>query len=92
MNEYNALFIIDPSKESSLKEITSAITGAITKAEGRVDKEENWGRQKLSHSVKKNKEGIYYKIDFSSDPSAISTLKNNYKLNQNILRVMITKK
>jgi len=92
MREYEGLFIIDPGKEQSLKEIAKSITSPITKDKGKINKEENRGKQKLSHLVKKNHEGIYYKLDFSIDPAKICALKNSYKLNADILRVMITLK
>lgn len=92
MKEYDALFIIDPGKENNLKEITNNITSAIAKSGGKVNKEENWGKQKLAYSVNKNPEGICYKLHFSAEPGQIVNLNNSYKLNQDILRVMITTK
>ncbi len=92
MPEYEALFVIDPEKEKSIKEITSGITGVIAKNGGSVIKEENWGKQRLAYPVKKSAEGIYYKLDFSADASKISELNGNFKLNADILRVMITAK
>ena len=92
MKSYEALFIINPDKEGSLKEITGAVTDSITKAGGKVEKEENWGKQKLAFRIEKRADGIYYKLDFSIEPSEISVLNSNYKLNADILRVMITAK
>ena len=92
MAEYEALFIIDPEKEKSIKEITSGIIDTITKNGGSVTKEENWGKQHMAYPVKKNPEGIYYKLDFSADTAKISELNNNFKLTADILRVMITAK
>jgi len=90
MKEYEALFIIDPDQEKSLKEITEGISASITKSRGKINKEENWGKQKLAYIIKKRQEGIYYKLNFSLDPSEISVLNKAYKLNSNILRIMIT--
>ena len=92
MKEYEAIFIIDPDKEKSLKEIAAGISAGITKSRGKIRREENWGRQRLAHLIRKKNEGIYYKLDFSIDPSEISALNNSYKLNANILRAMITAK
>lgn len=92
MKEYEALFIIDPGKENSLKEITESIAQAISKSHGKINKAENYGRQKLAYIIRKEKEGIYYKLDFSLDPQKMSALNNSYKLNSNILRTMITAK
>ncbi|MGB2706507.1 MAG: 30S ribosomal protein S6 [Candidatus Omnitrophota bacterium] len=92
MVEYEALFVIDPEKEKSIKEITTGITGTITKNKGTVIKEENWGKQKLAYPIKKKPEGIYYKLNFSAEASKMSELNNSFKLNADILRVMITAK
>jgi len=92
MKEYEAIFIIDPDKEKSLKEITGAIAAGISKNRGKIRREENWGKQRLAYLIKKKNEGIYYKLDFSIDPSEISALNNSYRLNANILRAMITAK
>ena len=92
MNEYEALFIIDPAKEGSFKEITENIASVVAKNNGKIEKDESWGKQRLAYLVKKNKDGIYYKLDFSIDPLLITKLTSAYKLDSNILRVMITKK
>ncbi len=92
MKEYEALFIIDPSQESSIKDVIAGIQDAITKTNGNVSKEENWGKKRIPYEIKKNQEGIYYKIAFSADPSEIAALKNSYKLNSSILRSTITSK
>ncbi|MFH1593396.1 MAG: 30S ribosomal protein S6 [Candidatus Omnitrophota bacterium] len=90
MKEYQALFIIDAAKANDLKEVSDAIKNSITKASGEIKKEENWGKQKLTYPVKKNAEGVYYKLNFSLAPSGMKELNAAYKLNQDILRVMIT--
>lgn len=92
MREYDALVIIDPKREGSLAEAAGGITAAITKQKGKINKEENWGKQRLAYPIRKNKEAIYYKLDFSADPTQIAGLRNTYKLNPDILRVIITLK
>lgn len=92
MKEYEALLIINPEKEASLKEVMHAITAGIAKAKGKVKKEENWGKQRIAYAIRKRREGIFYKLDFEIAPSQIAGLKNNYKLNPDILRMTITKK
>ena len=92
MKEYQALLIIDSDKEQILKEVVASATESITRNEGKIIKEENWGKQRIAYPIEKKKDGIYYKFDFSIDPLKISELKQAYKLNPNILRVMITVK
>lgn len=93
MNNYEVLFIIKPDlKEEDVKNLFKVINEAITKSGGSVKKEENWGKKSLVYPIKAFKEGYYYKVDFSSPPGAISKLGAAYKLNQDILRTMITKR
>ena len=92
MKDYEALFIIDPDKESAVKTVTEGIAEAIKKNGGKIEKEENWGKQRLSYPIQKRQEAIYYKLIFSVDPSKISILNNSYKLNGDIMRTMITTK
>ncbi|MFH1380999.1 MAG: 30S ribosomal protein S6 [Candidatus Omnitrophota bacterium] len=92
MKQYDGLFIIDPNREEAVKSITEIVKSNITKNDGKIDKEEMWGKQKLSFEIKKQSEGIYYKLEFSIDPSKLAVLNNSYKLNQDILRTMITVK
>ena len=92
MREYKALFIIESDKEASLKEILGSIAAGITKVDGKISKEENWGKQHLAYPINKKPDGIYYKLDFSMDPSKLKALNSSFKLNSDILRVMITVK
>ena len=92
MKQYEALFIINVGKEKVLKEVTDVIAGTIKKNDGNVENDETWGRQTLPYLIKKEREGIYYRLLFSAEPSKIATIDKNYKLNSDILRVMITVK
>ena len=93
MNKYEAMFIIKPDlSEEEKKSLFNQIGETITKNNGIVNEASVWAeRRKLYFSLKRNTEGLYYLVKFLSDPSAIKDLKHNYKLNENILRSMISK-
>lgn len=93
MNNYEGLFIIKPDlKEEEAKNLYKTINDSITKSGGSIKKEEAWGKRQLAYRVKKFKEGYYYKLDFDTNPAAISKMEASYKLNADILRTMITRK
>jgi len=93
MNNYEGIFIIRHElKEEEIKKVFAAISDSVTKSGGAIKKEENWGKRQLMYPVKKAKEGYYYKLDFTAPPQTITTLEGAYKLNPDILRVMITKR
>lgn len=92
-NNYEALLILRPDiKEEDLKNVYKAVVDSITKSGGTVSKEEPWGKKQLTYPIKKVREGYYYKAEFTAPAEAISKLEAGYKLNADILRVMITRR
>ena len=93
MNNYEGIFIIKPDlKEEDVKNVFKSVSDAVTKNGGNIKKEESWGKRQLVYPVKKFKEGYYYKLDFIAETSAVSKLEAAYKLNQDVLRTMITRR
>jgi len=93
MNNYEGIFIIKHElNEEDVKKVFAAVSDSVTKSGGAIKKEENWGKRQLIYPIKKAKEGYYYKLDFTAPPSAITTLEGTYRLNPDILRVMISKR
>lgn len=93
MNNYEGLFIAKPDlKEEDVKNLFKIVSEAVSKSGGTIIKEESWGKKQLAYPVKKFKEGYYYKLDFTAPADAIAKMDAVYKLNQDILRTMITKR
>ena len=93
MENYEGIFIIKPEvKDEDVKNVFKVISDSVTKHGGTIKKEEPWGRRQLAYPVKKAKEGHYYKLDFSVATEAIAKLEEAYRLNDNILRTMITRR
>lgn len=93
MNNYEGIFIIKPDlKEEDAKNVFKVIGESVTKNGGSIKKEEIWGKKQLVYPVKKFKEGYYYRLDFEAPSSTIAKLEANCKLNQDIIREMITRR
>ena len=93
MNNYEGLFIIKSDiKEEDLKNVFKGIIDTVAKNGGQMNKEESWGKKQLSYPVKKAKEGYYYKLEFTAPAEAIAKLEAGFKLNADILRMMITRR
>lgn len=92
MNKYEAMFIVKPDlSEEERKSLFNQIGDAVTKNKGTVDSAAVWAeRKKLLFPIKRNLEGMYYLMNFSIGTSAIKDIRHAYKLNENILRVLIT--
>ena len=92
MKNYEALFVLRPDQEESIKKITASITEGIRKNKGKILKEDNWGKRALAYPIKKHHEGVYYKLNFSIESLLIENLNRIYKLNTGILRTLIIKR
>lgn len=92
MKKYEAMFIIKPDlSEEERKNLFSQINDVVLKNNGKVSTGAVWAeRKKLYFTLKRQQEGLYYLLNFSAAPLAIKDIRQAYKLNENILRVLIT--
>jgi small subunit ribosomal protein S6 len=93
MNKYEAMFIVKPDlPEEDKNNLFRQINDAVTKNSGTVTGGSVWSdKRKLLFPIKKNTEGVYYLLNFSLNPLAVKDIRHAYKLNENILRVLISK-
>lgn len=93
MNLYEAMFILEPDvDEEGLKKVVTGIEEIITSKGGVVEDSKTEGKKNLAYPIRKKQQGIYHLIKFSLVPEAMSSIDNAFKLNDNIYRVIITKK
>lgn len=90
MKNYEGMLIIRPDlAEKALQGVTAQIADTITKNGGQMENSQVWGRRQLTYPINKFTEGLFYLIHFKAEPGAISKVKKEYTLNENILRVLI---
>ncbi len=93
MNKYEAMFILSPSlNEEELTKLKSSLSHEIQQNQGKVEGAQDLGKKKLAFVIKKQKDGFYHVINFEANPSSIKTLKDSYRLNETILRVLILRR
>ena len=93
MNLYEAMYILNPElDEETLKKVVSVIETAIADNGGKIEDSKTEGKKQLAYPVQKKIQKNHLLIDFSIEPDKIDKLNNIFKLNENIFRVMITRK
>lgn len=92
MNKYEAMFIIKPDlSEEDKQGVFTQIGDIIAKNSGSVTQAQIWAeRRKLAFPIKKYYEGLYYLLNFDAPTDSITQIKYLYKVNEDILRVLIT--
>jgi len=93
MNKYEAMFIVKPDlSEEQRKALFNQINDAVLKNNGKVASGAIWiEKKRLFFPIKKYQEGLYYLLNFSLPPLAVKDIRYAYRLNEDILRVLITK-
>ena len=91
MNKYETVMILDCNiSEEDRKNAIEKIKNYIEK-NGEIKKTEDIGKRKLAYEVKKNKEGYYYIIEFTTNPENIAELERIYRITDEILKFIVVR-
>ncbi len=92
MTKYKVLFIIENSLDDEAKEgLVEKFSNLIAELGGTVDGVEKWGTRKYAYPIDYKTEGYYVLINFQADESAPAEIDRQMRINDGIVRQMITK-
>ncbi len=91
MKAYEILYIVDPTSDDKAKDaVLERIESTIKQDGGSVDSVDKWGKRELAYEINKLSEGDYTLVNFTADPQSISELDRVCRINDAIVRHMIT--
>ena len=93
MNKYEAMFLINPDLDKkSMDAVTKQIHENIEKNGGSILSARVWAeKRRMYFSIKKKQEATYYLVDCNLPADSIGKMKQAYRLNESILRFLITR-
>jgi len=93
MNKYEAMVIVRPDlSDEDKKTLFKQIDDTVVKNSGQITQSGVWAeKRKFCFPINKFIEGIYYLAAFTAPSAAVKEIRNIYKLNENILRVLFTR-
>lgn len=90
MKTYETVTILKPQlNDNEVATLIEKIKGLITAGKGELLAEEKLGRRRLSHEIKKNREGFYLYFRFKAEPNFVKKFNDTLKLNNSILRNIV---
>jgi small subunit ribosomal protein S6 len=96
VKQYELLYIISMDKdEEAIAALIAKVNGAVEALGGKVDgvfQTEPWGRRRLAYPIRHFDEGYYVLTHFSAESQPLAELERALKLNEGILRYMITRR
>jgi small subunit ribosomal protein S6 len=89
--QYEAMFLFGPSATADLDGAIGLARTMIERHAGKVILIKRWDERKLAYEVNAQKRGTYLIAYFTAPGNAVGPIERDVKLNEQVLRVMITK-
>lgn len=93
MNNYEVMFVIDPTLEDDSKaEVIDTVRSIVTDAGGEVGESDVWGLRKLAYPIEKKNEGYYVVLPFRAEPAFPQELDRRLRISDPVMRHIIVNK
>ena len=93
MKRYEVVAIVKSDlADEDLTAIIERSQRIITERKGVIAKVDKWGKRRLAYEIKKQKDGVYFLIDFAGDGPIVAEIERNFKIDDRILKFMTVKK
>jgi len=89
LKSYELLYIVHPDLEGTIEKVMDKVAGFITKADGKVLSQEDWGKRKLAYMISKNDFGVYVLVNFTIESVLLKEVERNMRLSEEIMRSLI---
>jgi len=89
---YELMFIAAPElAEDDLDAVLQRVQRYLESAEAQVASFKSWGLRRLAYSIKGQREGRYYLVQFTASPEVVNDLDRNLRLVEGVLRHLVTR-
>lgn len=94
MREYELLFIIKTSVgEEENQKVIDRYSDVLTEQKAEIKSVDKWGKRRLAYTIDKTyTDGFYVLIHFAGDSAAVDEVDRLMKIDERLLRHMVTVK
>ncbi|UCF35100.1 MAG: 30S ribosomal protein S6 [Phycisphaerales bacterium] len=89
MNQYEAMFLFDPTFGASFEACETEIKRLMERANAELLFCRKWEERRLAYKIKGRKRGVYVLVYFKAPPDKIVPLERDVQISENILRVLV---
>lgn len=92
MTKYEVLYVIRTDiEDEAIKAVVEKFTTVLTANGGTIDSTDEWGKRRLAYPIDYKNEGYYVLTKFTGDSKLPAELERNFKINDTIIRYLVTK-
>lgn len=91
MKNYELTVLFHPDLEMNLDPALKKVKDTITANGGKITKEENDGKKRLSYAIKKQDFAIYYYFDLDLPTDALTKISSAFNISDEVLRYLLVR-
>ncbi len=91
MNQYEAMFLFDPTFGAAFENCETEIHRLMERAKAEIVFCKKWDERRLSFRIKGRKRGVYVLTYFNAPTDRIGPLERDVQISENILRALIVR-
>lgn len=85
------MFIVDGAMPEEEAVAVATVVQSFISSKGTILKADPWGRRRMAYPINKKQDGYYWVIAFECEPGEVDALKQQLRVNENIIRWMVTR-
>jgi small subunit ribosomal protein S6 len=90
--QYELVYILPPdTTEQQVAELHEQVGQVVTRMNGQVEKNENWGRRRLAYEIGHHKEGVYVLDVINGSGELMKELDRRLKVMDIVIRHMVVR-
>lgn len=91
MKKYELTVLVHPDLESEIDKAIELISGIVTKADGKIVKQDNWGKKRLAYSIDKQFFANYLYFELELPATAPLKISNVLNITKEVMRYLLVK-
>lgn len=89
MNQYEVMYVIDPTLEDSARiELINRFSDLVKKNGGEVDRVDEWGKRRLAYAIQYKTEGYYVLMYIKAPAELPREIERNMQISDAVLRYL----
>lgn len=91
MKEYELTVLIHPDLESNLEPALDKIRSLIASSDGKIIKEDNWGKKRLAYKINSQDFAVYVHMQIELPPAGPLKVSNILNITDEVIRYLLVK-
>ena len=92
MRHYEIVFLVHPDQSEQVPAMVERYRSMITAADGKVHREEDWGRRQLEFPIKKIHKAHYVLMNIECSQEVLAELESAFRFNDAVLRHLVIRR